>query len=301
MSDFVLDLCAGIGGWAVALRERGLHDLAVEKNPHARAALVANGCTWFHDDMTTLLEAGVIDSPLAGAVASTPCQPFSQANSNGQGVADPRGNLTLEFGRIVAALLPPFVCLENVTRSTGPVFDELVETFRAIGYVADHRVVCAADYGDAQARRRRLLVARRDEHPIAWPEPTHMDPRGQRARDRERRWLADDRLPWRTMADLLPDRDDLPDWAHKHPSTTIVGSFKPECVAPPTYRKPGDGPRQNQPGVVVTSLEERLRIQGFPEGWQTAGPKTARGLQVGNAIPPTLARVALTAALGPAQ
>jgi hypothetical protein len=47
----------------------------------------------------------------------------------------------------------------------------------------------------------------------------------------------------------------------------------------------------------VTSIEERLRIQGFPEGWKVAGPPTAQGLQVGNAIPPTLARVALVAAL----
>jgi site-specific DNA-cytosine methylase len=123
---------------------------------------------------------------------------------------------------------------------------------------------------------------------VTWPPMTRRDTRSG---------YNDGRLPWRTMADLLTDRDDLPDWAHKHPSTTIVGSYRPECVAPPTYRRPGDGPRQNQPGVVRTSVKERLRIQGFPEGWQTAGPATARGLQVGNAIPPTLARVALSAAL----
>lgn len=183
------------------------------------------------------------------------------------------------------------MCLENVVRGTGPVFDYLVERLVAAGYVAEHRVVCAADYGDAQARKRRILVARRDGHPIAWSAATHRDAR------RDTTPVVTRRQPWRTLSDLLPERHDLPDWAHQHPSTTIVGSFRPERVAPPTYRKPGDGPRQNQPGVVVTSIEERLRIQGFPDGWKVAGPATAQGLQVGNAIPPTLARVALAAAL----
>ena len=108
--------------------------------------------------------------------------------------------------------------------------------------------------------------------------------------------LEDGRKPWVTLAEALPHRDDLPPWAHRHPATTIVGSFEPDKVAPPTYRKPGDGPRQHQPGTVSLTLDERLLVQGFPTGWHTAGPATARGLQVGNAIPPTLAEVALDAA-----
>ena len=174
------------------------------------------------------------------------------------------------------------------------MFDHLLERLRAAGYSADSRVVNAADYGDGQARKRRLLAARLDGLPIVWPVPTHADTRTTAGRVDV---SSGRRKPWVTLAETLPDREDLPSWAHAHPSTTIVGSFRPECVAPPTYRKPGDGPRQSQPGTVETTVEERLRIQGFPAGWQTAGPLTARGLQVGNAIPPTLARVALSAAL----
>lgn len=303
-SDPVLDLCAGIGGWTVALREYGLRDLAVENSKHARAALEANGIAVYHDDMTTLLDnpfrVSRLRYELAGLVASTPCQPFSQANGNGQGLADPRGNLTLIFGQIATALRPPFVCLENVSRGTAEVFDYLAESLREDGYTADHRVICAADYGLPQARKRRLLVARRDAHPIRWPSPTRIDVRSVEYRRREAAWLPEDRKPWVTLAETFPDvaqAERWPAWTGQHPATTIVGSFKPECVAPPTYRKPGDGPRQSQPGVVELSLEQRLRVQGFPAGWQTAGPKTARGLQVGNAIPPTLARVALAAAL----
>lgn len=295
LSRPVLDLCAGIGGWTVALRERGMSDLAVENGKHARAALEANAIDVYHDDMTTILSNPFrvlrLRYELAGLVASTPCQPFSQANGNGQGLADPRGNLTLIFGQIATALRPPFVCLENVSRGTADVFDYLAESLRAEGYTADHRVICAADYGLPQARKRRLLVARRDGQPIAWPKPTHRDTRAK--------WEAG-RLPWVTLAETFPEaaqREQWPSWAWRHPATTIVGSFRPECVAPPTYRKPGDGPRQNQPGVVELNVEQRLKVQGFPDGWQVAGPATAQGLQVGNAIPPTLARIALAAAL----
>ena len=302
--DPVLDLCAGIGGWTVALREYGLRDLAVENGKHARAALQANGIDVYHDDMTTLLDNPFrvlrLRFELAGLVGSTPCQPFSQANGNGQGLADPRGNLTLVFGQVAAALRPPFVCLENVSRGTEEVFEYLAESLRGDGYAADHRVVCAADYGLPQARKRRLLVARRDGRRIAWPRPTHIDVRSAEYRRREAAWLPEDRKPWVTLAETFPDAaqsERWPTWTEQHPATTIVGSFRPECVAPPTYRKPGDGPRQNTPGTVELTLEQRLRVQEFPVGWQTAGPVTARGLQAGNAIPPTLARVALAAAL----
>jgi len=294
----VLDLCAGIGGWTVALRERKLVDLAVENNAHAQAALVANGPGVYHDDMTTLLDdptrVGVLRAILAGMVGSTPCQPFSQANLTRTGLRDARGVLTVAFIEIAVELRPPFVRLENVGKGTEQIFEWCAEMLRQEGYTAEQRLVCAADYGDAQARKRRLLVARRDGLPIAWPKTTHLDIRTGYGRVEV---SSGRRKPWVTLAEILPKRTDLPDWAKVHPATTIVGSYKPECVAPPTYRKPGDGPRQNQPGVVVTSLEERLRIQGFPDGWHTFGPKTARGLQVGNAIPPTLARVALAAAL----
>lgn len=302
-STDVLDLCAGIGGWSVALRERGLTDLAVENNPHAQAALAANGIPVYHDDMTTLDVYAVVgypELPLAGQVGSTPCQPFSQANLTRSGLKDVRGVLTVTFIELALSLRPPFVCLENVGKGTENIFEWCAEILRQEGYTAEQRLVCAADYGLPQARKRRLLVARRDGQPIAWPKPTHIDVRSAEYRRREAAWLPEDRKPWVTLADTFPEQaqaDRWPAWTGQHPATTIVGSFKPECVAPPTYRKPGDGPRQSQPGVVELTLEQRLKVQGFPDGWQTAGPKTARGLQVGNAIPPTLARVALAAAL----
>jgi DNA (cytosine-5)-methyltransferase 1 len=96
----------------------------------------------------------------------------------------------------------------------------------------------------------------------------------------------------------LPKRLDLPDWCALRPSTTVVWSFRPEMQAAPGWRKPGDPPRQNTPESVKLSLSERLVLQGFPPDFPVQGPRTARDLQVGNAIPPRLAKAAVEAVAG---
>lgn len=92
--------------------------------------------------------------------------------------------------------------------------------------------------------------------------------------------------------------DDIRRWVTERPATTIVGSFEPDIVAPPTYRQAGDGPRQNQPGAVKITEAEALVLQSFPPDWPLQGPKTARFLQIGNAVPPRLAMHVLAAATG---
>ena len=83
------------------------------------------------------------------------------------------------------------------------------------------------------------------------------------------------------------------DWAWKRPSPTIVGSFAPDVIAAPGYRKPGDGPRQKAPGSIRVTEEQCALLQSFPEGWQFAGAKGKRHLQIGNAVPPEQALVNL--------
>ena len=55
----------------------------------------------------------------------------------------------------------------------GIFFERFIERLKAIGYTVDHRVLCAADYGDPTQRRRLFLQAARDGKPITWPAPTH--------------------------------------------------------------------------------------------------------------------------------
>ena len=78
-------------------------------------------------------------------------------------------------------------------------------------------------------------------------------------------------------------------WVHDRPSTTIVGSFRPDVVAAPGWRKPGDGPRQNAEGSVRVTPEQAAVLQSFPADYPWQGAKTRKFKQIGDAVPPLLA------------
>lgn len=171
----VLDYCAGIGGWDVALRERNLHGLGIENARWPRMTRIANDLQTIWEDLTTLHRSVFDAYPVAGVVGSFPCQPFSQ-NIKGQKAADmlldPRAKLMHVGLEHLLYLRPPFVCLENVPRARA-LMQVLADALIEVGYSAEVKVINAADYGLPQARKRALLVARKDGQPIAWPEPTH--------------------------------------------------------------------------------------------------------------------------------
>ena len=82
-------------------------------------------------------------------------------------------------------------------------------------------------------------------------------------------------------------------WTGNRPSPTIVGSFAPDVVAAPGYRKAGDGPRQNAKGSVRVTPEEAAALQTFPDDYVWMGSRSKVYQQIGNAIPPRLAGAVL--------
>ncbi len=79
-------------------------------------------------------------------------------------------------------------------------------------------------------------------------------------------------------------------WVERRPSPTMVGSFRPDIVAAPGYRKPGDPPRQKTPGSVRVNVREAAALQTFPADYPWQGNKGQQHQQVGNAIPPIVAQ-----------
>lgn len=55
----------------------------------------------------------------------------------------------------------------------GHTFERWYQAMQDLGYHAEHRVLCSADYGDPTTRERLFLVFRRDSTAPAWPERTH--------------------------------------------------------------------------------------------------------------------------------
>lgn len=58
-------------------------------------------------------------------------------------------------------------------KHAGRSWRKLVATWRSQGYVVEWRIIKACDYGAGTTRERLFAIARRDDLPIVWPEPTH--------------------------------------------------------------------------------------------------------------------------------
>lgn len=91
--------------------------------------------------------------------------------------------------RWAEALLPPVILVENVKefRDWGPIgtngrplksmkgktFQAWLGMLKSLGYRVDHRIFCAADYGDPTTRERLIVQAVRGQRRIVWPDRTH--------------------------------------------------------------------------------------------------------------------------------
>lgn len=219
---------------------------------------------------------------------------------------DERSILTLEPLRWALHLGPRFIALEQVGKVL-PLWEAIGAVLERVGYSVAVGRLSAEQYGVPQARRRAILVARdasatAEMGDAALPIATHTRLNTRAALGGR---YADDWLePFVTMADALapaPIVAAVPgdtSWAHRRPSPTIVGSFAPHVVAAPGWRKAGDGPRQNQPGSVLVTLEQAARLQSFPDGYPFQGSTASRWQQVGDAVPPLLARAIVAAVMG---
>jgi DNA (cytosine-5)-methyltransferase 1 len=112
-----------------------------------------------HGDFTTINgdEYGHIDLLVGG----TPCQDFSIAGLRA-GFAGERGNLTLEFARLVDRMRPQWVVWENVpgvlSIDGGRAFGAFLGALAEIGYGFAYRILDAQYCGVPQRRRRVFVV-----------------------------------------------------------------------------------------------------------------------------------------------
>lgn len=95
-----------------------------------------------------------------------------------------------------------FECCEFLQLS--PESEQVQQLVAGLGYDVDYRELRACDYGAPTIRKRFFMVMRRDGQPIAWPEPTHADPKSPAVQ-------AGKLAPWRTAAECI-------DWSIGAPS-----------------------------------------------------------------------------------
>lgn len=313
----VVDLFAGMGGWDLAARDFGLDPLGIEHNPAACATREAAGLATLQADIAALDPADF--APCDGLIASPPCQDFSVAGK-GAGREGDRGQLVDEVMRWTDALRPRWVACEQVPPVL-PIWREFAHRMEAWGYRCWTGLLSSERYGVPQTRERAILMASLDFTPQP-PAPTHQEYRHGEPARREV-GLFGDLEPWVSMAEALgwgmterpanvlvtrhsgggsPDaaldggsgarrmhatERDRGAWVVERPATTIAGD--PRCFQPGGHHEPG----QQSENAIRLTVHEGLILQGFPPDWPVQGTKTAQWLQIGNAIPPPLAKAIL--------
>lgn len=317
----ILDLFAGPGGWSEGLRMLGMSDLGIEWDAAACATRAAAGHLTIRADVAQY-PPRVFAGKVTGLIASPPCQEFSSANAKRGGLTTDKGQLVYQVPRWVDALRPEWVACEQVA-SVEPIWRSFARRLEGWGYRTWVGVLNAADYGVPQTRERAILMASR-VGAVSPPTPTH-------AQRPAVPLFGESAMPWVSMGDALWERPPLLElntrqkslkggrrtedykrlssrpaptvttqagafWVWERPATTVVGSFCPDVISPPGYRLKVS--RQDAPGGVKTTIEERLVLQGFTPDYPLQGSKSKRDEQVGNAIPPPLAAHVLASLTG---
>jgi DNA (cytosine-5)-methyltransferase 1 len=168
-----VDLFAGCGGLALGFCHEGIEGIAaVEWDPAAAATYRLNV-----DDRIEVADiASVQNWPRAAIViGGPPCQGFSQLGARDP--KDPRNQLWREYVRVLDETGADVFVMENVPQLLrSPQFDLFRRQAERRGFNVHSRVLCAADFGVPQTRKRAIVIGSRLGAPL-FPEPTH-GPRG---------------------------------------------------------------------------------------------------------------------------
>lgn len=77
---------------------------------------------------------------------------------------------------------------------------EKLKLYRGAGYKLDHKMMTASDMGAGTTRERFFLIARNDNRPITWANPTHVNPKIKPVLKKP---AQKNLKPWRTAAECI--------------------------------------------------------------------------------------------------
>lgn len=162
----VLELCAGYGSQALALKNLGLEvysEIAEFDKYASQAYMQLHGETKNYGDIYTIDETKL---PYFDMITySTPCQDFSSAGkqAGGDKGSGTRSSLLWECERIIRAVKPKYLLMENVKNLLSEKhrhnFNEWFKVLESMGYTNYYKVLNANDYGVPQNRERVFVVS----------------------------------------------------------------------------------------------------------------------------------------------
>ena len=319
-----LSLGFEMAGFDVALAIDNWEDALVTYRKNHKGAKTVNG------DLLTLRPEEVEEKynihDVSVIIGGPPCQGFSVAGK--RIIDDERNKLYMSFVRFVEHFQPHAFVMENVPNilsiGEGMVREAILKDFSALGYNVKYKVLTASDYGTPQNRRRAIFVGFRDISTFEFPERSVKEPvtTSQAISDLPEVSVDDgsnypstptteyQRMMRSGMSKLynhqttvhtaetqriiamVPDGGNyksLPKemWSVRkvHIAWTRMNSQRP-CFTIDTGHRHHFHYKYNR----IPTVRECARIQSFPDNFVFVGSRTSQNKQVGNAVPPLMAK-----------
>ncbi len=260
-------------------------------------------------------------------IGGAPCQPFSKngywvTNSVRKGIEDPKAMLVNEYLRVLLDTQPNGFVFENVESLLHPTNKIIVEQFLEIvegeGYETKVIKGNALDYGVAQKRKRLFIIGTKGQFKEEEPTKTHFPPEVAQEQGLQ---------PYVNVGEVIKDFDteeyfedyevtngtyheellEVPPGMNYKALTAWAGYPNPKFVADKRFwnfllklhpEKPS-WTITAQPGPWVGPFHwtsRRLRvpeiaaIQSFPKDYKFHGSRRSVQKQIGNAVPPLMAK-----------
>jgi DNA (cytosine-5)-methyltransferase 1 len=162
-----IDIFSGCGGLSAGLYKAGFDiKAALEINEDATRtyAMNFNKTYILQQDIRKVkisnLRGKLKNEPLHLLAGCPPCQGFSSVRRlNGSNKKDERNDLILQYLRLVKALKPYTIMMENVPGLLKYYkFKVMLKELKRLGYKIEVKIVNVKDYGVPQRRRRLVLV-----------------------------------------------------------------------------------------------------------------------------------------------
>lgn len=292
----VLDLFAGCGGLALGFEAAGFQTVGYE--------MLTDPCRTYSTNLSGmcyevfLRPSQELTDEADVVIGGPPCQPFSVGGLQG-GKNDSRDGFQA-FLSAIERYNPQLAMFENVRGMlyrNKTYFNEIVDLIQRLGYVVEWRLMKSVNYGVPQMRERLFVVGHRG----GWefPKPSSRAPYtvGEALGDLAYAVTPETKFLTKSMDEYvaryeLKSKCIRPRDLHlNQPSRTVTCRNLSGATADMLRVRLPDGRRKR------ITVREGARLQSFPDWFQFYGSEASRFNQIGNAVPPLLAKALATSVL----
>lgn len=259
-------------------------------------------------------------------IGGPPCQGFSVAGK--RIIDDVRNKLYKSFVAFVRVFQPRVFVMENVpnilSMGGGIIRDSILSDFSKLGYSVHYKILTASDYGVPQNRRRAIFVGLKSNVDFAFPQPTVVKPitAKEALSDLPEESIEDGgQYPTLPQSEYQTKMRQGSTGLFNHAATVHTEQTKRIIAMVPDGGNYTCLPKELQatrkvhiawtrlhsdrPSITidtghnhhfhykynrVPTARESARLQSFPDSYRFLCGKTSQLKQIGNAVPPLMAK-----------